>query len=89
MTGGYEEDARCFMLESTLTRAHRRLGDERGRVILGRRRVHSTCEGFKEALAGYDKPFKAVLEASYSWGPMYDWLNDMKRGSAARPSAEG
>ncbi len=35
-------------------------------VILRRKRVHST-----------DEPFKAVLEASYSWEPMYDWLDDM------------
>ncbi len=46
-------------------------------AILSRKRVNSTCEGFKEALAGYDEPLKAVLEASYSWGPMYDWLDDM------------
>jgi transposase len=46
-------------------------------VILSRKRVHSTCEGFKEALAGYNEPLKAVLEASYSWGPMYDWLDDV------------
>jgi transposase len=46
-------------------------------VILRRKRVDSTSKGFKEALAGYDEPFKAVLEASYSWGPMYDWLDEM------------
>ncbi len=46
-------------------------------VILRRKRVSSTSLGFKEALAGYDEPFKAVLEASYSWGPMYDWLDEM------------
>ena len=46
-------------------------------VILQRKRVNSTSEGFKEALAGYHEPFKAVLEASYSWGPMYDWLDDV------------
>jgi transposase len=46
-------------------------------VILQRKRVDSTSKGFKEALAGYDEPFKAVLEASYSWGPMYDWLDDV------------
>ena len=39
--------------------------------------MDSTSKGFKEAVAGYDEPFKAVLEASYSWGPMYDWLDDM------------
>jgi transposase len=46
-------------------------------VILQRKRVESTSKGFKEALTGYDEPFKAVLEASYSWGPMYDWLDDV------------
>jgi hypothetical protein len=45
-------------------------------VILQRKSVHSTSEGFKAALAGFNEPFKAVLEASYSWGPMYDWLDD-------------
>jgi hypothetical protein len=29
-------------------------------AILRRKRVHSTSEGFKEALAGYDELFKAV-----------------------------
>jgi hypothetical protein len=46
-------------------------------VILQRKSVHSTSEGFKAALAGFNEPFKAVLEASYSWGPMYDWLDDV------------
>ena len=58
-------------------------------VILGRKRVHSTSEGFKEALAGYDEPFKAVLEESYSWGPMYDWLDDMSEEGFACSSVEG
>jgi transposase len=46
-------------------------------MILQRKRVESTSKGFKEALTGYDEPFKAVPEASYSWGPMYDWLDDV------------
>ena len=46
-------------------------------VILRRKRILSTSEGFKEALGGYGEPFKAVLEASYSWGPMYDWLDEL------------
>jgi hypothetical protein len=37
--------------------------------MLQRKRVQSTSEGFKEALVGLDEPFKAVLEASYSWVP--------------------
>lgn len=35
-------------------------------VILRRERVHTTSEGSREALAGYNEPFEAVLEASYS-----------------------
>jgi transposase len=46
-------------------------------AILSRKRIASTGEGFKEALAEYNEPLKAVLEASYSWGPMYDWLDDV------------
>jgi hypothetical protein len=36
-------------------------------VILRRKNVNSTSEGFKGALAGFNEPFQAVLEASYSW----------------------
>jgi transposase len=46
-------------------------------VILSRKRVNSTREGFQKALTGYNEPIKSVLEASYSWGPMYDWLDDV------------
>ena len=45
--------------------------------VLRRKRVASTREGFQAALAGLNEPLKSVLEASYSWGPMYDWLEDM------------
>ncbi len=51
--------------------------------ILRWKSVNSTKEGFQEALAGYDEPFKAVLEASYIWGPMYDWLDDMSEESCS------
>ncbi|HEX4164412.1 MAG TPA: transposase [Bryobacteraceae bacterium] len=46
-------------------------------VTLRRKRIASTREGFQEGLAGFNEPLKSVLEASYSWGPMYDWLDDM------------
>jgi transposase len=46
-------------------------------AILSRKRVNSTGEEIKGALAGYTEPLKAVLEASYSWGPMYDWLDEV------------
>ncbi len=50
--------------------------DERGEVIT-RKRVASSLAGLHDVLGGYREPMKAVLEASYSWGPMYDWLDEM------------
>jgi len=46
-------------------------------VILRRKRIPSTCEGFQEALAGYSEPLKSVLEANYSWGPTYNGLDEL------------
>jgi|SRR5579871_1173959 len=45
--------------------------------ILKRQRVLSTPEDFRQSLAEFSEPMKAVLEASYCWGPMYDWLDDL------------
>jgi hypothetical protein len=45
--------------------------------VLKRRRVPSSLTGIRDALDGYQEPMKAVLEASYSWGPMYDWLDEV------------
>src|SRR5947209_8250695 len=46
--------------------------------ILDRRRVASTRTAFTGALEGYgEEPIKAVLEAGYSWGLIYDWLGEM------------
>jgi transposase len=50
--------------------------DEAGKVIK-RKRVASTRAGVRSALSRYRQPMKAVLEASYSWGPMYDWLDEI------------
>lgn len=50
--------------------------DETGRV-LKRSRVASTPSGLWAALGRYRRPMKAVLEASYGWGPMYDWLEEL------------
>src|SRR6202049_1521219 len=47
--------------------------DESGNV-LKRQRVPSSPVGFQQGLSGFDQPMKAVLEASYCWGPMFDWL---------------
>lgn len=50
--------------------------DEAGRV-LKRSQVRSTPEGLRAALGRYRQPMKAVVEASYSWGPVYDWLGEL------------
>ncbi len=45
--------------------------------ILKRTRVPSSAAGLRAALDEYQEPMKAVLEASYSWGPVYDWLDEI------------
>ncbi len=45
--------------------------------ILKRAKVASTSSAFQQALSEYDEPLTAVLEASYCWGPIYDWLDDL------------
>lgn len=45
--------------------------------VLRRKRVHSSPSGLQEVLGSYQKPMRAVLEASYTWGPMYDWLAEL------------
>jgi len=52
--------------------------DERGHV-LKRKRVPSTGAGVRSALGRYRQPLKSVLEASYCWGPMYDWLDEVSQ----------
>ncbi len=46
-------------------------------TVLQRKRVPSSPSGVSEMLGRYQEPMKAVLEASYSWGPMYDWLSEL------------
>ena len=48
-----------------------------GGQILKRQRIPISPEGFVQALGGFDQPLKAVLEASYCWGPTFDWLDDL------------
>jgi transposase len=50
--------------------------DESGAVVK-RKRVPSTREGIRGALGRYRQPVKAVLEASYSWGRVHDWLDEV------------
>lgn len=48
-----------------------------GGQILKRQRICTSPAGFAEALGSFEDPLKAVLEASYSWGPTFDWLDDV------------
>lgn len=50
--------------------------DEMGQVVK-RQRVPSSRAGLQTALGRYRQPMKAVLEASYHWGPVYDWLDEI------------
>ena len=51
--------------------------DETGKV-LQRRRAASSREGMLEALGTQrGEPMKAVLEAGYGWGPLYDWIGEV------------
>jgi len=52
--------------------------EESGRVVK-RANVRSSRKGVRRALAGYRRPLSAVLEASRSWGPMYDWLEELSQ----------
>ena len=53
--------------------SHLTVMDGTGKV-LRRKQVHSSPSGLQEILGSYQEPMRAVLEASYTWGPMYDWL---------------
>jgi transposase len=50
--------------------------DEKGKV-LKRREISSSRKAVKETLGRYRQPMKATLEASYSWAPIYDWLDEV------------
>jgi transposase len=80
------EEARKEMLYVGVDahKAHSQLTvmDETG-TVLERRRAASSREGMLEALEPHRRdeedhtrrePMKAVLEAGYGWGPLYDWL---------------
>ena len=45
--------------------------------VLKRRRVATTRAALHGALGRYRRPLKAVVEASRSWGPVYDWLQEV------------
>lgn len=50
--------------------------DDKGK-ILKRQQVATSRQEVRRSLGRYRQPLKAVLEASYSWGPIYDWLDEV------------
>ncbi len=55
------------------TKTHVTVLDEAGGVVR-RKQITSSPAGVREVLGDLREPMKAVFEASYCWGPMYDWL---------------
>ena len=45
--------------------------------VLRHKRIASSPSGLREILGSCQEPMRAVLEASYTWGPMYDWLAEI------------
>jgi len=56
--------------------SHLTLIDGEGKAIKSLN-LPSDCKSIRRELAGYDEPIKAVLEAGYNWGRMYDWLDEV------------
>lgn len=56
--------------------SHITVMDETGKV-LRRRHIRSSPAALQEVLGSYQEPMRAVVEASYAWGPMYDWLGEL------------
>lgn len=50
---------------------------DEGGEVLKRTRVATSRAGMQKALGRYRRPLKSVVEASYSWGPVYDWLEEV------------
>ena len=50
--------------------------NEKGKV-LKRKEIASCRQDVQTSLGRYRQPMKAVVEASYSWAPMYDWLDEV------------
>lgn len=45
-------------------------------------------EALQRASSLYRRLMKAVVEASYTWGPMYDWLEEVTEGIVLAHPAE-
>lgn len=49
--------------------------NEKGK-ILKREQINSCRKDIRKSVGRYRQPVKAVVEASRSWGPIYDWLDE-------------
>ncbi len=49
---------------------------DQGGTVLKSVDIPSSRSGVAGALGRYKRPIKAVLEASYAWEPMHDWLDE-------------
>ena len=58
------------------TKTHVTIVDDVGKVLT-RKRVSSSSDELKRLFAHYQEPIKAVVEATYNWGPVYDWLDEI------------
>jgi len=56
--------------------SHVTVCDEKGNIVT-KKGITSSREGINEILGAYDSPIKAVLEAGFNWGQMYDWLDEV------------
>ena len=58
------------------TATHVTIVDGAGKVLT-RKRISSSSGELQRLFAGYKEPVKAVVEATYNWGPVYDWLDEI------------
>ena len=50
--------------------------DEKGKIVK-REQINTSRKDVQKSLGRYRQPVKAVVEASRSWGPIYDWLDEV------------
>jgi len=58
------------------TAAHVTIVDDAGKVLT-RKRVANSSDELRQLFSKYQEPIKAVVEATYNWGPVYDWLDEI------------
>ena len=53
--------------------------DEKGKIVK-REQINSCRQDIRRSLGRYRRPVRVVVEASRSWGPIYDWLDEVADG---------